>query len=323
MAATAVATMGVLSSKQFKCQEKVSFYGATDDSKSISLKCAEPTAVGEQELTLPAITQNRTLLHDGSDLPAAQLSGLDTLGQPGLDSADIFVYADADDSHNTKGVTATDLKTYCNAGNNSLPNGSQNGELAVYDNDLSQWSAHAVGGDASMDKTGQFTVANGAIDNAKISGAAAIEKSKLAALEITDSDVAAGANIAKSKLAALEIADADVQAGANIAKSKLAALEIADSDVAAGANIAKSKLAALEVADADVAAGAAIAGSKVAPDFGAQTVETSGTCQVGATEAFRFGDESDGNWRMAIVAGDFVVQKRETGSWVTKGSFSA
>lgn len=60
------------------------------------------------------------------------------------------------------------------------------------------------------------------LTNAQIDAAAAIDKSKLAALNITDADVAAGAAIAKSKLAALNLVDADIQAAAAIAISKLA-----------------------------------------------------------------------------------------------------
>lgn len=60
------------------------------------------------------------------------------------------------------------------------------------------------------------------LTNAHIAAGAAIDKSKLAALNITDADIAAAAGIAKSKLGALNIADADVQAAAAIAISKLA-----------------------------------------------------------------------------------------------------
>lgn len=82
------------------------------------------------------------------------------------------------------------------------------------------------------------------IVNAQIDAAAAIDKSKLGALNIVNADIAASAAIAKSKLAALNIADADIVAGASIAKSKLAALSIVDADVSAGAAIAAAKLAA-------------------------------------------------------------------------------
>ena len=142
--------------------------------------------------------------------------------------------------------------------------------------------------------------------------------------DIDNANLFAANVVDANALAPNAVVDANVAAGANIAKSKLAALDIADADVAAGANIAKSKVASLEIANADVAAGAAIAGSKVAPDFGAQKVETTGDAQVGAAAAFYLGDSStDGSYRMRITNGDWVVEKREAGTWNRKGSFIA
>ena len=116
----------------------------------------------------------------------------------------------------------------------------------------------------------------------------------------------------------LAITDSEVAAGANIAKSKLAALQIADADVAAGANIAKSKLASLNIVNGDVDGGAGIAGSKINPAFGAQDVE------VNSNQAFYIGDASaDGSWRMRVNGANIVWEKRETGTWNQKGSFTA
>ena len=194
------------------------FHDPNDDTKKATLKVTG-LGVGNVDIDLP--TSAGALLNAGSDLSAAKMTGIQALGQPGVADADVFMYADADDSNNPKGVAASDLKTYCNAGNDSLPAGSQNGQMVFYDNDLSQWSAAAPSGDISATKTGAMTVAAGAIDNSKVAAGANIEKSKLAALNIADADVAAGAAIAKSKLAALEIANADVAAGAAIAGSKV------------------------------------------------------------------------------------------------------
>jgi len=64
--------------------------------------------------------------------------------------------------------------------------------------------------------------ADALVKNANIDAAAAISKSKLAALSIVDADVAAGAAIAKSKLALTgQIVDADVAGSAAIAASKI------------------------------------------------------------------------------------------------------
>jgi hypothetical protein len=84
-----------------------------------------------------------------------------------------------------------------------------------------------LGEDPAADEVGVWVPASNRfvfqkITNANIDPAAAISKSKLAALEIVNADIAAAANIAKSKLAALNIVNADVDAAAAIAISKLA-----------------------------------------------------------------------------------------------------
>ncbi|MBA7637508.1 hypothetical protein ES703_45153 [subsurface metagenome] len=73
-------------------------------------------------------------------------------------------------------------------------------------------------------------IADGLITDAKIDDAAAIAKSKLAALEIENADVKAAAAIDQSKVA-LAITNAEVAAAAGIEKAKLAALAIVDEDV--------------------------------------------------------------------------------------------
>jgi hypothetical protein len=105
-------------------------------------------------------------------------------------------------------------------------------------------------------------IASGVISDANISTTAAISKSKLAPLNITDSDILASANISQSKLN-LSIQNADIAPAAGISKSKLAALNIVDADISAAANISKSKLGALSIVNADVAVGAAIAWAKI------------------------------------------------------------
>ena len=140
--------------------------------------------------------------------------------------------------------------------------------------------------------------------------------------DIDNSNLFAANVVDNNALASNAVQDANVAAGANIAQSKLN-LAITNAEVAAGAAIEKSKLASLDIANADVAAGAAIAGSKVAPDFGAQTVETTGVVQAGAAQAFRLGGDADGSFRMAIDSGNFVIQKKVTGAWETWLTVSA
>lgn len=111
-------------------------------------------------------------------------------------------------------------------------------------------------GVAHVDSSGNFTSSN--VVNADVDAAAAIAYSKLAlASSIVNSDVNASAAIAYSKLnLAGSIVNADVNASAAIAYSKL--------------NLSAS------IVNADINASAAIAGTKISPDFGSQTVQTTG-----------------------------------------------
>ena len=106
-----------------------------------------------------------------------------------------------------------------------------------------------------------------------------------------------------------------------IDNAKQFAADVVDAAALAADSVGSSELANDAVADANVAA---IAGSKIAPDFGAQKIETTGDCEVGTAAAFYLGDSgTDGSYRMRINGGDWVVEKRETGTWNQKRSFPA
>ena len=101
-------TYGRLHAKSaFLSQEGVRIHLDTDDSKTITLK-ATPSQTGNADITLP--TSAGELLNASSNLNGANLTGLESLAQPGIADADVLVYADNSDSHNPKGVTASDLK---------------------------------------------------------------------------------------------------------------------------------------------------------------------------------------------------------------------
>lgn len=102
-----------------------------------------------------------------------------------------------------------------------------------YNTTENKWKRYKGGAWVVIDSLDDLTrIADDLLTNAKINSAAAIEKSKLAALNIVDADVDAAAAIAMSKLV-LAITNAEVAAAAGIAKDKLAALGIVDADVSA------------------------------------------------------------------------------------------
>ena len=356
MASSNYDTYGRLHSKSlFLSEDGVRIHNNSDDSKTITLK-ATPTQVGNVDISLP--TSAGALLSAGSNLDASKLDSFNTVTPGTLASGDIFVFGDANGGNSAKGVSAANLKLYINSGEVSLPSGTN--DQLMY-NSAGTWTAMDVAGDLSH-SAGSFTVANGAIDNSKVAAGAAIEKSKLAPLNIADADVAAGANIAKNKLAALELVDSDIAAGANISKSKLASLEVADADVAAGAAIAYNKLAltnsivendltnnsvtadklasnsvnefkiaANNVKDSHIAS-AGSAGTAEATKFvkldGSKDI--SGLNAVGmATATASTSVESPimyfgtNQWRMQIVNGDLVMQKWSGTAWQTHHTFDS
>ena len=115
------------------------------------------------------------------------------------------------------------------------------------------------------------TIAN--IVDADVSASAAIALSKLATGALPTAITVASANLVDGT-----IVNTDVSASAAIALSKLATGALPTAITVASANIVDGT-----IVNADVSASAAIAGTKVAPDFGSQTVVTTGTLGAGAT----------------------------------------
>lgn len=60
---------------------------------------------------------------------------------------------------------------------------------------------------------------------------------------------------------------------------------------------------------------------KVSGNFG--TSGTGGTGTLVATDYLYFGDQTtDGSWRMTIVGTDLIVQRKVSGDWLLKGTFT-
>jgi hypothetical protein len=115
----------------------------------------------------------------------------------------------------------------------------------------------------------------------------------------TDYDTAWGA-ITSAMIGDLEITNADISASAAIAYSKLATLTAGNIVLGNSSNVATSTavtgdvtisssgvtaIASGVIVNADINASAAIAGTKINPDFGSQTIATTGSITVGANAA--------------------------------------
>lgn len=98
-------------------------------------------------------------------------------------------------------------------------------------------------------------------------------------LEITNADVSASAAIAYSKLATLTAGNIVLGNASNVATSTAVTGDVTIS------NSGVTAIASGVIVNADVNASAAIAGTKISPDFGSQTVATTGSITVGANAA--------------------------------------
>jgi hypothetical protein len=298
--ASTVDTYGTFSANKVEVDSIIKFTGSTDDSKSISIQLAgNPSAAGDVVYTLPVITSGKTL------------------------------------------ATTDDVA--------GLPSSTNNQVLV---SNSGTYASVSVSGDLT-NAAGAFTVANNAISSAKIANDA-VSAQKIADNAVTtakiNADAVTGAKIADQAVDSEHYTHGSIDtvhiADAQITVAKLEA--VSDGQILVGngsnrpvavavsgditlANNGAVAIASGVIVNADVNASAAIAGSKVAPDFGSQTVTTtgdittSGDLQVAANKTLRFGADANGVWRIAIAGGggSLLIQKKESGSWVTKSSIAA
>lgn len=298
--ASTVDTYGTFSANTVEVDSILKFTGSTDDSKSISIQLAgNPSAAGNVVYTLPVITSGKTL------------------------------------------ATTDDVS--------SLPSSTNNQVLV---SNSGTYASVSVSGDLT-NSAGAFTIGNDKVTTAKILNAN-VTTAKIADNAVTtakiNADAVTGAKIADDAIDSEHIVDGSIDtvhiADANVTLAKLEA--VSDGQIIVGngsnrptavavsgditlANNGAVAIASGVIVNADVNASAAIAGSKVAPDFGSQTVTTtgdittSGDLQVAANKALRFGADTNGIWRIAIAGGggSLLIQKKESGAWVTKSSIAA
>jgi len=215
----------------------------------------------------------------------------------------------------------------------SLPS-STNNQILV--SNSGTYASVNVSGDLT-NTAGAFTIANNAITTAKVNNGAitglklaadCIDGSKISDDAIDSEHIASGAidtehvadsNITLAKLENVNDGQIIVGNGSN----RPAAVAVSG-DITL-ANDGTTAIASGVIVNADVNASAAIAGSKISPDFGSQTVQTTGDVQTAANKAFRFGADQNGTWQIVIQAGGgaLLFQKKESGAYVTKGSISS
>ena len=270
------------------------FHDPADDSKKCTLKITSGLGVGNVDVELP--TSAGALLNAGSDLDAAKMTGIQTLAQPGVADADVFLYADADDSNNPKSVAASALKTYINAGTTELPSGT-NDQILCHNG--ADWVACTVAGDITH-AGGSLTINNDAVDAAALANDA-VDSAAIAIGAIDNANKFGVGAVDANALATDAVVEAKIQNNA------VTMAKMADAPSTYGTAEASKLLAA--DANKDVAS--------------LRHVTAEGTVEAGSAEAFRLGGDTDGSFRIRISSGNLVFEKKETGTWVQKGSFVA
>jgi hypothetical protein len=224
----------------------LSFEGSTDDSFETFLAVVDPTA--DRTITFPNVTGTVVTTGDTGTVTSTMIT------DGTIVNADINASA---------GIVDTKLATISTAGKVS-----NSATTAV--------STNTVNAIVTRDGSGNFSA--GTITAALTGNASTATKlSSARTFAVTgdiagtvSSDLTSGASIATS-IAAGVIIDADVNASAAIGLSKLATGALPSGITVASANIVDGT-----IVNADVNASAAIAGTKIAPNFGSQTITTTG-----------------------------------------------
>jgi hypothetical protein len=169
-------------------------------------------------------------------------------------------------------------------------------------------TATALSGDVTVNSSGVTAISSGVIVDADINASAAIADTKLATIATADKVSLSALNIDGGTDIGAALADADlfiVDDGGAGTNRKAAATRITDyafGKVSGDITIGSTGTAAIGsgvIVNADVNASAAIAGTKISPDFGSQTITTTGLFRaslgtVGAPTITFTGDTNTG-----------------------------
>ena len=174
-------------------------------------------------------------------------------------------------------------------------------------NDSIATSKIAAGALPSDVTVASANLVDGTIVNADINASAAISPSKLASGTLPSGITVASANIVDGT-----IVNADINASAAIGLSKLATGALPSGITVASANIVDGT-----ITNGDVNTGAAIAGTKVNPDFGSQSLVTTGNILLN-------GDSTGAsNHRLTLGAasgGDLAIYHDGTDTYLTNNT---
>lgn len=269
----------------------LAFEGSSDDSFETVLAVVNPTA--DRTVTIPDITGTLITTGDTGSVTSTMIADGTIVNEDISNSAAI---ADSKlatiSTANKVSVSALDID-----GATDIGAALADADLFVVDDGgagtnrktaasrITDYTFNKVSGDITITSSGVASIAAGSIVNADISNSAAIADSKLATISTADKVSLSAIDINGGTDIGAALADADlfiVDDGGAGTNRKAAASRITDyafGKVSGDIAITSAGVASIGagvIVNADVNNSAAIAGTKISPDFGSQTITTTG-----------------------------------------------
>ena len=191
--------MGRLSLKEVEVSRKVIFQGDGSDDHQTTLLCTNPT--GSYNLTVPALSDNQTLMHNGSDVSAAKV-GISALAADTAPQDDDLIMTYDDSASANKKVTVANLRS-------AIQHSHSGSAGQVEISDGTSFTARTISGDATLASSGALTL------GAKPSTAGTAEASKFVQLGALKQISGLGAVSATSMTASLNVQGANVMVGSD------------------------------------------------------------------------------------------------------------
>lgn len=317
-------TYGLSIQQKARVQNTVEFQ--TADANTLSLVAASQS--GSHNLSIPALSGDQTILHNGSTLDAEKLGVNAATAVASLANADELIVYDASAGANRK-ITAQNAATFFADG--GLPSGTE-AQVIVYDasNDA---QAVALSGDATIAASGALTIANNAVTGAKIANggvgagklaSGAIDQSAMFAAGVINNAALANGAVGTGKIAVGGINQSGMFASGVVNAAALAADSCETAKIPDSA-VTNVKLAG-SIADNKLASGPGTLGTWEASKFcstdanndasGGRNLTLTGTAQA---DIINLGGAS--SWRMRVNGGNMELQKWSGSAWVTKQQF--
>lgn len=157
MSSSTVSGYGTVKARQLEVASTIKFHGNSDDTNHVNIQATDQT--GTYDLTIPALSQNSTILHNNSSLAVANISGnlpatqVDINGATNkaspADSDKFVIYSNTDNAN--REISFSSLKSAIEHEHTGT-----SGQIEISDG--SSFSAQSVSGDATLSASGVLTL---------------------------------------------------------------------------------------------------------------------------------------------------------------------